>query len=313
MFAVHNGSEQRKRAREEEELANAHGSMSFGEHRNKRVQCLPLRTSPRVTQQWLPSSSMSPGNSDFDDQSRQNNFTQWQANGMSTLPEQYGQMQMTDTNTVAYQQAQGPANSEFDDASGRLPTPIHPSFAAQVRGQQCDWAGPGPCVTDLNGVTNLGHHQAGFTDDQCVPRTMAAGWQAVQNNRRLPSPISECDDSMACQQPITPTVMEFDVNAQGNPTPDMEHHNLSIDSSPHEMEHPNAMMDVESHHSGQSADGDGDPTTPSPRRNHIRNRHTINNWTWQPGMKKSFSIGYRADCDKCRLKVPGHFNHIIIS
>jgi hypothetical protein len=30
-------------------------------------------------------------------------------------------------------------------------------------------------------------------------------------------------------------------------------------------------------------------------------------------MKKSFSMGFRADCDKCRAKVPGHFNHIIIS
>jgi len=73
------------------------------------------------------------------------------------------------------------------------------------------------------------------------------------------------------------------------------------------------MMDVESHCSGNSVDGDGDPTTPSPRRGHIRSRHTVNNWTWQPGMKKSFSIGYRADCEKCRLKVPGHFNHIIVS
>ncbi|CRK23673.1 hypothetical protein BN1708_018050, partial [Verticillium longisporum] len=55
------------------------------------------------------------------------------------------------------------------------------------------------------------------------------------------------------------------------------------------------------------------PATPSPGRSrgHMRSHHTINTWTWQPGMKKSFSIGYRADCEKCRLKVPGHFNHII--
>jgi hypothetical protein len=45
----------------------------------------------------------------------------------------------------------------------------------------------------------------------------------------------------------------------------------------------------------------------------MRSKHTIDSWTWQPGMKKSFSIGYRADCEKCRLKVPGHFNHIVIS
>lgn len=32
------------------------------------------------------------------------------------------------------------------------------------------------------------------------------------------------------------------------------------------------------------------------------------------GSKKiSFSMGYRADCDKCRRKVPGHYSHIIRS
>ena len=55
------------------------------------------------------------------------------------------------------------------------------------------------------------------------------------------------------------------------------------------------------------------PATPSPRKGHSRSRHTLNSWTIHPGMKKSFSIGYRADCEKCRNKVPGHFNHIIVS
>ncbi|KAM5346406.1 hypothetical protein ACJ41O_009411 [Fusarium nematophilum] len=317
MFTVQTGLDQRKRAREEEELANANGSMSFGEHRNKRVQCLPLRTSPRVSQQWLPASSMTPQSSDSDEQYRQNNFAQWTSNAMHSLPQQYAEMDMSDANSQSHHHhgpgRLGAISSEADNANGRMPTPIQPSFAAQVRGQQCEWAGPGPAVTTLNGVVNLGHHQTGFSDDQSVPRTMATGWQAVQNNRRLPSPISECDDSMSAQ-PITPCGMEFDISAQGNPTPEGEHASLAIEHSPpHEMEHPNAMMDIESAPPAQSVDAEGDPTTPSPRRGHIRSRHTVNNWTWQPGMKKSFSIGYRADCEKCRLKVPGHFNHIIIS
>ncbi|CCF47106.1 hypothetical protein CH063_15626 [Colletotrichum higginsianum] len=86
------------------------------------------------------------------------------------------------------------------------------------------------------------------------------------------------------------------------------------------------MMDIEDHAHMMSDDSitttvDAMPTettsapaTPSPgRKGHIRSRHTVNSWTWQPGMKKSLSIGYRADCEKCRLKVPGHFNHIIVS
>ncbi|KAF4465796.1 dna polymerase iii subunits gamma and tau [Fusarium albosuccineum] len=303
MFAVQSGFDQRKRAREEEELA-ANGSMNFGEHRNKRVQCLPLRTSPRVSQQWLPSSSMTPQNSDSDEQYQQNNFSQWSSS--TGMPQQYSDMDMVQQQHNAGRL--GAVSAEADNANGRMPTPIQPSFAAQVRGQPCEWAGPDSTTSTMNGVANLGHHQTGFANSQSVPRTMATGWQAVQNNRRLPSPISECDDSMA-GQPITPTGMEFDISAHGNPSPDMAHPNVHVEHSP-PLEHHNAMMDVEA---AQAGDADGDPTTPSPRRGHIRSRHTVNNWTWQPGMKKSFSIGYRSDCEKCRLKVPGHFNHIIIS
>ncbi|BCS24635.1 uncharacterized protein APUU_41079A [Aspergillus puulaauensis] len=31
----------------------------------------------------------------------------------------------------------------------------------------------------------------------------------------------------------------------------------------------------------------------------------------KPPKKPGFSMGYRADCDKCRRKVPGHYSHII--
>lgn len=197
--------------------------------------------------------------------------------------------------------------------SGRMPTPVQPSFAAQVRGQQSEWAGPGPVVTSLNGIINLGHHPSGFSDDQCVPRVMSGleDWQAVQNHRRLPSPISEVEDCVQ-DQDIGEASMMMD-----------EGMGVTMDTAPvlppspaRMMDHPNAMMDVESppHMHSHALDGDGDASSPSPaRRGHMRSKHTINSWTWQPGMKKSFSIGYRADCEKCRLKVPGHFNHIVIS
>ncbi|KAK7424709.1 hypothetical protein QQX98_000287 [Neonectria punicea] len=306
---------QRKRAREEEEdLGNA--SMSFGEHRNKRVQCLPLRTSPRVSQQWLPSSSMTPQSSDSDDQQPRSHFSPWSSSlGFSSQPHQDDEIDMMDTISSQVQQyhERHAANSQSDNANGRMPTPILPSFAAQVRGQQCEWAGPGPAVTALNGVVNLGHQQTGFSDDQCVPRTMTASspWQAIQNNRRLPSPISEGDDSMSSQH-VTSPEMAHDMCIPTHQANNLEYM-APQPSPPHAMEHPNAMMDVEAQ-SPPAADGEEDPTTPSPnRRGHTRSRHTVNNWTWQPGMKKSFSIGYRVDCEKCRLKVPGHFNHIIVS
>lgn len=324
---------QRKRAREEES-ANVNGS--FAEHRNvsfplatsifsafqsglltikqKRIQCLPLRTSPRASQQWAPSSSMVSPSYDSDDH-LSSHMSQWSSGHGNPAQQQHeAHINMMDT-SQAHQHGLsrlGQVVAESDDPNGRMPTPIQPSFAAQVRGQQCEWAGPGPTVSNLNGVVNMGHRQTGFSDDQYVPRTATSGWQAVQNNRRLPSPISEGDDTMP-GHPITPTVMEFDVHGHGNPTPGAEHYEQPMNSSCHEMEHPNAMMDIERQSPAQVVDEDGEPTTPSPRRGHIRSRHTVNNWTWQPGMKKSFSIGYRSDCEKCRLKVPGHFNHIIVS
>ncbi len=30
-----------------------------------------------------------------------------------------------------------------------------------------------------------------------------------------------------------------------------------------------------------------------------------------PGVKKGLSMGYRQDCEKCRMKVVGHFNHFV--
>ena len=168
---------------------------------------------------------------------------------------------------------------DVDPSNGtaRMPTPIQPSFAAQVRGQQHEWAG--------NGV-----QAESAVSPHTIPRTMATdeSWNTVQqNNRRLPSPISECEDPM--------------------------HASLRASSPTQGMEHPNAM-EMEPRSASVPPEMDPDSPGPSPeRRGHTRHKHTINTWTWQPGMKKSFSIGYRADCEKCRLKVPGHFNHIVIS
>jgi hypothetical protein len=53
------------------------------------------------------------------------------------------------------------------------------------------------------------------------------------------------------------------------------------------------------------------------KKGHQRSKHSLRNWTGLEiggpahGMKRSFSMGYRADCEKCRMKVPGHFSHII--
>ncbi|KOS19852.1 hypothetical protein ESCO_005612 [Escovopsis weberi] len=195
-------------------------------------------------------------------------------------------------------------------ANGRVPTPMQPTFAAQVRGQHCEWAGPGPALSNRNGVVNLGHHSSGFSNDQYVPRAVsnATEWQASHNHRRLPSPITE--DDLSPEQAIGSLAMMLD---EGNNMAMIAPEVLALAAPHRTMDHPNAMMDIESsptHHMDVERDS---PSPGSAKKGHVRSKHTIDSWTWQPGMKKSFSIGYRADCEKCRLKVPGHFNHIVIS
>ena len=186
--------------------------------------------------------------------------------------------------------------------SGRIPTPIQPTFMTQVHGNS--WT-DGP-DTELNhhpnGINNMGHQPAPFAPppaDQTVPRTVAADeWNTVRN-RRLPSPISEGEDAHA-------GTVSGGMILDG-PTTTLAHRLASQASI-------TTPGDQKGDPLGEDAGEAGGPTTPSPgRKGHTRSRHTIDSWTWQPGMKKTFSMGYRTDCEKCRMKVPGHFNHIIIS
>jgi hypothetical protein len=283
----------RKRIRDDED-DTANAPTSFIEHRSKRQQTLPLRTSPTSSHRNAPMAIET--DAGLADSGYRSHYSAWTSQTAAPAP-QDTEMDMMDA--VPQNQTEGMMyhpDPEVPSAdTGRMPTPIQPSFAAQIRGQQVEWAGADAGVSPLNGTVNLGHHHAGFSGDHgMVPRTMGSegNWNTVHSTRRLPSPISEADD--------------------GNAEAFCNHG----DTSPHAMEHPNAMMDVESprvNTAGGDSDG-GDPASPSPRsKGHIRSKHTIDNWTWQPGMKKSFSIGYRSDCEKCKLKVPGHFNHIIIS
>ncbi|QPG94273.1 hypothetical protein C2857_005572 [Epichloe festucae Fl1] len=316
--AVNSG---RKRIRDDEDSVNA--ATGFGEHRNKRLQSLPLRNSTRAPQQSLPHAIV-PLNASPAEAGPRHTIDAWASNFMNNSSCQSdAEMDMTDTiqsTTSGHDGSAAFSSTQQDRSTGRMPTPIHPSFAAQVRGQNGGWA-PAQVNTGPNGVVNLGHRFNGFSQNECVPRAINgdAGWHVLQNNRRLPSPISEVGDSGMNDQPCASSGMMMDnegcVDAQSQ-FPTQSQCSSSCQPSPtHAMEHPYAMIDADNHLAlAQHPDSDADPSSPSPgRKGHQRSKHTVNSWTWQPGMKKSFSIGYRTDCEKCRLKVPGHFNHIVIT
>ncbi|PFH61628.1 hypothetical protein XA68_16803 [Ophiocordyceps unilateralis] len=309
----------RKRLRDDHEPA--HGSPGLGEHRKKRLQSLPLRSSTKSSQQWLTSTTVTPVHTVYRDAVSRSHFSPWSSSPAASSQLIDADMDMADDvsppspSPYRMDQSQSAMDVCDRDAIGRMPTPIQPSFAAQVRGQHCEWAGPGPALKTPHGIVNMGHHQTGMSADVSVPRALASAppdWHSVHNNRRLPSPISENGDVCQSSMMIDDDDGDDDIDGHGRkntaPPP------LMRCSSADAMHHPNTAMGIElcQRH---AADSDSGPMSPSPGRSrgHVRSKHTVNSWTWQPGMKKSFSIGYRSDCEKCRLKVPGHFNHIIIS
>lgn len=313
------------------------GTLGFTEHRNKRLQTLPLRTS--LTQKrWSgppgfpavasiattpPPTTITPTDSDSED-------VQYQQQSNLTMDVDRDTDMMVDSSSEHLQLDSSQPDLVNAGITGRIPTPIHCTFAAQVRGN--NWDPINQTMRAANRPVNAPTPEAGVgltqthqfpirREDSSVPRSLggAAEWSIVQN-RRLPSPISESggEDTPASPGMVLDSRLPVTSRPQRPYLPHMPH-----STNPHAMAiHPNiqtvppagdgdtGMMDTDSASSPSSA-----PATPSPRGKfgHSRSKHTLNSWTLQPGMKKSFSIGYRADCEKCRMKIPGHFNHIIIS
>lgn len=192
--------------------------------------------------------------------------------------------------------------------ASRMPTPIHCSFAAQVRGN--NWSGAAGGAMQPSGFAQP---PAQSSVPRSLDRTALADWNVVQN-RRLPSPISESGgEELGSPRmvldgqphpgmpPRAASAMEFSAPARTLSTLSIASDNAAGQASARSEQHPHNegdhTMDVEA----------------PPKKGHTRSRHTLNSWTQVPGMKKSFSIGFRTDCEKCRQKVPGHFNHIIVS
>lgn len=174
------------------------------------------------------------------------------------------------------------------NSAGRTPTPIQPNFSSNLRAPNQHWAEQ----AGRQGIVNMGHQQTGLAPPMEI-KSRTSSWQMMHQNHSLPSPISETESGVL----ETPQVIVEPCHTHSSAYP--------------EMQHSNAVMDIE--RLPVPEDNADAPSPSPPRKGHSRSVHTVNSWTWQPGMKKSFSIGFRSDCEKCRDKVPGHFNHIVIS
>jgi hypothetical protein len=239
------------------------------------------------------------------------------------------------------QQDSFPVDQSAPNATGRIPTPIHCSFAVQVRGNN-NWNGGGSAVHggpgDILATTPEEPNAAAFSSnglvdlssDKFAAAAAMADWSMVQN-RRLPSPISECGAEDSHGSSSSGARMALDSSSLLHGDHGHGHHHLSHLTHEHPLvaglpPRASSAMEARSvareatpaaenqNHHGCAMEVESSAGTPSPKKGHTRSKHTVNSWTaLQPGMTRSFSIGYRADCERCRNKVPGHFNHIIIS
>ncbi|KAK3381910.1 hypothetical protein B0H63DRAFT_476863 [Podospora didyma] len=389
----------RKRHREDEYAdVSSGGCLGFTEHRSKRFQTLPLRTSP-ISKRWAeppnfppsipsfaapaPPRTITPSNSDSDEISVLAQHT-WadepelvshrRPSASLMVSEMVdSDMDMMDTsdsmpgpahghhqNGQGYDQGQQhlqPGQFHPDHAvssiAGRMPTPIHCSFAAQVRGN--NWSGAAGSALQgepltitpeestsmefrdsslaeaLQGSNMMGHESVPRSfDGSAGTAQVMADWGMVQN-RRLPSPISESGGEDSLESPR----MVLDSSSQQHHMGHLDHlthHQHLMQSgggipprassavelgaqdrtpSPRAWRESTPLAESPNNNNAMEVES---PSTPSPKKGHTRSRHTLASWTaLEPGMKRTLSIGYRADCEKCRLKVPGHFNHIIVS
>ncbi|KAL4881414.1 hypothetical protein BJY04DRAFT_188863 [Aspergillus karnatakaensis] len=102
-------------------------------------------------------------------------------------------------------------------------------------------------------------------------------------NSRLPSPVSDNGDPMVRKETSGDTEMTF------NASP-LEHY-PSLNSTAVEVEAADMRKRLSSLDLPNQRNTEQSPNT-------------------SPFKKLGFSMGYRADCDKCRRRVPGHYSHI---
>ncbi|KAL4959315.1 uncharacterized protein BDV14DRAFT_193876 [Aspergillus stella-maris] len=121
--------------------------------------------------------------------------------------------------------------------------------------------------------------------DQTVELNGEGAWWHCQ---RLPSPVSDIGDSMS---DIKCTSDEADMDYELSPTRSIQ--------SPGPMN--SSTMEAEAADVREQLSSLDIPDQ----------RNTKVAATLKPPKKLGFSMGYRADCDKCRRRVPGHYSHII--
>ncbi|KAH8663102.1 hypothetical protein BGZ60DRAFT_491046 [Tricladium varicosporioides] len=290
MFAQHWAS--RKRGRDEED--DSAGPAGFSEHRTKRhIAALPHRTSSNATQRTSPLWSVSAGFYTTDPPPPTITPADSDSEEKAVIEEPksfFSPYGSSPGYTITQSEPPSPFPDQIIESSHSTQLSEVPAYSDDFEMTDSSHLSPGPFhnepATSITGriptpihncfASSIRAEKASRYNDHDFADDESFV-DRIKRGRRLPSPISEGE--------MSPSVI---IDGMG----DMQ---MEVD--------PLFQPEKE---------------TPT-KKGHTRSKHSLRQWTGgfggemngNGGMKKSFSMGYRADCEKCRLKVPGHFSHII--
>ncbi|KAH8698318.1 hypothetical protein BGW36DRAFT_294278 [Talaromyces proteolyticus] len=173
-------------------------------------------------------------------------------------------------------------NESLSISGGRTATPIYGHFTVNMRPER---------------MNEIPH-----TSNVLCPPTIGdeADWW---RRRRLPSPISESGDFLEehFSEPQTPDYLDSTDKLVWPDSPSsMEVEDDSLLKNTY-LQVPEQILEIparlHSEHQTEAKPQHVEPVAepaPAPRKGKI-----------------GFSMGYRADCEKCRMKIPGHYSHIV--
>ena len=197
----------------------------------------------------------------------------------------------------------------LDAFAGRIPTPIHSNFnLAQQHGP----SSLGPSRSRTDSVL-----PAAAANMNVVPRFAAPMKHILETDYAMPSPIAESpliedeDDDLHMEMSDFPSsqLSRLSVSQDGM---------MDVDERTMWSQHSGMMQRSSSNMSGDGGGGglmfDVTPPTPTTPGRTGRARSGAFSASDGGGADKGgrrVVFGYREDCEKCRMRVPGHFAHFV--